>query len=516
MNATQPGAIRSRVAHNTFLNLLGFAIPLLLAFLVLPVAARHLGPARFGLIGLAWAVTEYLILFDLGFGRATVKFVADALQRDPDDLGEVASLATTIQLVTGTVGGVAFVLLAPAFVDAVFDLPDTISAEAVGMFRVVGFSLPIVLLLIGLRGILEGAQRFDLSNALRMSSSSASVAIPAIGAVAGASLPAIMWWILVTRAAVCVLSLLAIRRALPALRWQVPRGWARSRDLVSFGGWVTVSNVISPVLGYFDRFALGALAGVAAVGFYTAPYEGVTRLGIVAVSLAASLLPAMSALETQGNRARSAELISSSGRTLMVVMAPPLAVIFAFGPELLQVWLGPDYAAQSAMALRILTIGVFANALAQLPLVALYAFNRPDLPAKFHLGELIIHIPITIFLVREFGIAGAAAAWTSRVVFDLGLLLAGSARCTGVSVHAVAGGRAGRISVAMVGLVATMLIAAALLDAMPVLSVLLAVGAVAGFLVLGWAWILLRTDREAIARAGAAFAGSPRLGPEAS
>src|SRR4051812_6761985 len=178
-----PTLLQSRVAHNTVLNILGLAVPLVLAFFVMPIAARHLGPARFGLIGLAWAVTEYLVLFDLGLGRASVKFIASALQRDSNDLSEIVSLATTIQVVAGTVGGAAFALLAPTLVRVAFHLPASLSGEAVAMFRVVGFSLPVILLLSGFRGILEGAQRFDMSNAIRMTSSAASVTIPAIGAV---------------------------------------------------------------------------------------------------------------------------------------------------------------------------------------------------------------------------------------------------------------------------------------------------------------------------------------------
>ena len=501
---------RSRVAHNTLLNFLGLAVPLALAFFVMPVAARHLGPARFGLLGLAWAITEYLTLFDLGLGRTTVKFIADTLHSNPDDLTEIASLATSIQLAAGIVGGAAFAFFAPALVRAAFHLPAALSGEALAMFRVVGFSLPFVLLLSALRGILEGAQRFDLSNAIKMSSSAASVALPAIGAVVGASLPSIMWWILISRAIACVLYLFAIRRALPTLRWRVPSQWGRSRELLSFGGWVLVSNAVSPVLVYFDRFALGAIAGVAAVGFYTAPYEGVTRLLLVAVSLALSLLPALTALETRGDRERATSLISSSARTLMVVMAPPLALIFAFAPTLLHVWLGPAYAAQASTALRILSIGVFVVALAQLPLVTLYAVNRPDLPAKFHLTELVIHIPLTILLVRQFGIAGAAAAWTLRVALDLCLLLAGSARCTGVSIAAIAGGRTARVGTAVLGLVATMMVAASLLGTAPVVASILTLGSMAGFLALSWSWILLATDRESIARVVGGYAGSLR------
>jgi O-antigen/teichoic acid export membrane protein len=202
--------------------------------------------------------------------------------------------------------------------------------------------------------------------------------------------------------------------------------------------------------------------------------------------------------------------VASSGRILIVVMAPPLALIFAYAPALLQIWLGAAYAAQASTALRILTIGVFANALAQLPLVTLYAFNRPDLPAKFHVAELVVHIPLTILLVRQFGIAGAGAAWTIRVVLDLGLLLAASARCTRISIAAAAGGRTARIGVAIAALVITQVMAAALLLSEPWLAILMTVASVLGFQALSWSWILFSTERDAIARITRAYAGRLR------
>src|SRR5712671_1646663 len=118
----ESGLVRSRLAHNTLLNLLGLAIPLALAFFVMPVAARHLGPARFGLLGLAWAITEYLSLFDLGLGRAIVKFVADALHHDSNELSEIVSISLFAQLAAGIGGGLLFILAAPALVHSVFRL----------------------------------------------------------------------------------------------------------------------------------------------------------------------------------------------------------------------------------------------------------------------------------------------------------------------------------------------------------------------------------------------------------
>src|SRR5688500_11172703 len=106
------GPPRSRIARNTFLNLLGLGVPPAVALFVLPVAAHHLGPARCGLLALAWAVTEYLALFALGLGRATVKFIADGLQGDANDLSEIASLSVVFQLVAGLFGGLLFFVAA--------------------------------------------------------------------------------------------------------------------------------------------------------------------------------------------------------------------------------------------------------------------------------------------------------------------------------------------------------------------------------------------------------------------
>src|SRR6185295_9064564 len=151
---------RSRVGHNAVLNFLGLAVPLILAFFVMPIAARNLGSARFGLLGLAWAITEYLTLFDLGLGRALVKFVADALHRQSPNLNEIVSLSMAAQIAAGIIGGAAFAIAAPLLVNNVFKVSPAVAGEALGVFRVVGLSVPVVLLISGQRAVLEGAQRF--------------------------------------------------------------------------------------------------------------------------------------------------------------------------------------------------------------------------------------------------------------------------------------------------------------------------------------------------------------------
>ncbi len=490
---------RSRVAHNALLNFLGLAVPLALAFFIMPIAARNLGPVRFGLLGLAWAITEYLTLFDLGLGRALVKFVADALHVDSPKLSEIVSLSMLAQIAAGILGGAAFFFGAPFMVDNVFHVSPAVSEEALGVFRVVGISLPIILLTSAQRSVLEGAQRFDFSASLKMSGSIAALALPAIGAVKGKSLPLILIWVLVARVIVCVLYAFAIRRALPQHRWRSSRDWGLLRELVAFGGWVLVSNTVSPLLVYFDRFALTSIAGLAAAGFYTAPYEGVVRLLLIPVSVFGSLLPALTAIEASGDDARFIRVTSSSERALAPLMAAPLVVIFVFAPEILRFWLGDLYALNSATALRWLTVGVFANSLANPLFVALYAKNRPDLPAKFHLLELVVHVPVTILLIRRFGITGAAASWAIRVTLDMCLLWWAASRICRVPRFAIIGGRTARTVGAIVALIGGLTLTRFLLNTSLVAAITAAIAIAAGYTAWSWRGILSPSERVGLA-----------------
>jgi O-antigen/teichoic acid export membrane protein len=54
--------------------------------------------------------------------------------------------------------------------------------------------------------------------------------------------------------------------------------------------------------------------------------------------------------------------------------------------------------------------------------------GRPDITAKFYLFELIIYIPLILLFAKEFGLPGAAAAWSIRVALDTALLLAAAGK----------------------------------------------------------------------------------------
>jgi len=330
-------AVRPRhsITRNTFLNFGGLSFPLLVGVAVMPIITHNLGPARFGLLGLTLALLEYSGLFDLGLGRATTKHVAEKLAMGDDEVSHLVVISIVSQLAFGAVGGVVFALSAPLLANYVFVIPPDMKAEAISVFRVLGALIPATLLLVSLRGVLEAAHRFDLSNAVRIPSSLASFLIPAIMSSQGYKLPAIMAMFFVGRIVFCAASAIAVHKAFPKFRWSLPDDWSMLKPLLAFGGWMSVSNVVSPMLVYLDRFMLGAFVGLSAVGYYTAPFDGVVRMLIVPASLVNALFPAVSGMHATGDTSGIKRVFAKAVRNMTIILAFPAIVLLFFGPMLL-------------------------------------------------------------------------------------------------------------------------------------------------------------------------------------
>jgi O-antigen/teichoic acid export membrane protein len=487
----------TRLARQTLISFGGLALPLAVAIAAIPITARELGAVRFGLLGLAWALIEYLSFVDLALGRTSVRFVARARALESRDIRQIVTVAASAQGIAGLIAALAFAAAASPLANEVFNIPGAVADEATGMFRAVAANIAVVVLTGALRGTLEGAQRFDLSNALKVPSATAAILIPAAGSVSGMSLPAMLWLVFAFRLVVLGFAFAAVPRAIPGFRWELPREWHLLRDMFSYSAWLAVSGVINPVLVAFDRLALATVLGAAAVGYYTAPYEVATRLLAVAVSAFAVLFPAITSDFARSEVWRTRRVLESVLRQMWLVLAAPMILLFVFAPEILGLWLGPEYASRGATPFRVLLVGVAANALAHVPFVFLYASGRPDLPAKNHIAELALHIPLTLLLINRYGVTGAATAWTVRVVLDTGLLSWMATR-KGAFQRSP---ESSRYWTAV--LVATALFAAAALAARPLASihpaaaVAMAAAGVGGFSVLAWYKGLASEERRA-------------------
>jgi O-antigen/teichoic acid export membrane protein len=417
-----------QIARNSLLNLAGQGLPLIVGLLVVPYVVRHMSPEHFGLLSLVWALLGTFALFNFGLSRATTKYVAEYMAGET----EHGSLSSIVWTSFGLQIAIAAALALPAALSLKVLLPflkvaPSMSGEVRDVFLLLIVSIPIIVGVLAWRGVLEGAGRFDLVNYVRGPQVAAVFLIPALVLSFGfglrlTALLLIAVWMMtgILYAAMCLHSFPSLRTVKidPSLIGQ----------LAKFGGWVSISNFVSPAFVYFDRFLIGSLVSLAAVGVYAAPFEITMRLTIIPSSLGATLFPAFSALNANDNSKSISALFNQSLKYLFFISGSFVLVLVCAAHLFLRLWLGPEFAAQGTVVLQLLSLSVLVNSLAYIPLSFLQSVGRPDLPSKFNMFELPLYLMGAYFLVRHFGINGAAFASLLRSLLDTSLLFLAACR----------------------------------------------------------------------------------------
>lgn len=410
-----------KLAKHTLFNLCGLGAPLLVALASIPALMHGLGPERFGLLALVWAVTSYFGLFDLGLGRVLTQQLAILLARpDGERMGRLCATALALMLGLGLLGGLAMMALAPWGVDFIKALPDR--REAIAACIIMGCATPFIVVTAGLRGMLEACHAFEILNYIRLPMGVWTFAGPwMVLAWYGPDLVAITLALALGRVVALPLHAWFAWRALPQLRGRLRWGREWVGTLLVSGGWMTLSNVVSPLMGYVDRFMIGVTVSAAAVAYYVTPQEIVTKLWIIPGALTAVLFPTFAADVATHNEAARA-LYKRAVGLLFVVLLPITAGLALFAQPLLTLWIGAELAAHSAPLLRIFAVGILLNCLAHVPLTWLQAAGRSRAPALLHCIELPFFLLALWLLSSHWGVIGAALAWFARVSIDAAAL----------------------------------------------------------------------------------------------
>jgi O-antigen/teichoic acid export membrane protein len=413
----------SVLARNATLNLATEGWTFIVLLVAMPKLVSFLGDTQFGLFSLAWVVIGYLAFLDVGVNRAATKFVSEHLAvQDHESTRLIVRTALTANLGLGLAGGLTVVLLSPYLIHSVFKVSTELQAQARLTFYAVGLAVPVLLVHGVFRGVLSSYQRFGWINAVNGVATTAQWGAAAVLAWKGYGVALVVFATVAARILAAAAYGALLFRLLPDLQLFRAHGMHGLRRLLKFGSWVTVSQLVSPVLAYLDRVLIASFVSLGAVTLYTVPFEVMTRLRIIPTSLVSTLYPAFSERSTGGQDAQLQRLFGSSVRYLLMLLLPSVLFLVILGPDLLTVWMGSQFSQQTAVMLQILGVGTLLNCTANIPYYALQALGRPDLTGKFHLIELPFYIVLCVVMIPRWGITGAALANTVRVSADAMLL----------------------------------------------------------------------------------------------
>ncbi|MEM4217823.1 MAG: flippase [Candidatus Methanomethylicaceae archaeon] len=441
--------------RNAFLNFLGQLVPAVIGAAAVPFFLRGLGTERFGVLSLGWLILSYFTMFDLGLGRATAKYLSQALvDGTGKQIRQLVWTAMTIQALLGFLGAFLIVVLTPALVGQVFKISPQLVGEARISFYLLAVAVPAALLSGPVSGVLEAKQRFDVLNAVRVLSGALIALFPLAGLLFSLSLPGVVALLVLARlAAFGMLAAVTLRAAPEVKRYALclsllPR-------LLSFGSWVMVSNLAWPLLFYLDRFLISWLVGIKEFAYYQIAHQVINVTQFAAAGVAGAMFPAVSRAEAKGSREDIGRLYRHSLKTVGLIMTPVYCALAALSESILGLWIGGGETKRAADALRVLAAGGLAVSVLQVPYTLLHAVGRADVTAKMYLIQVLSYPALLWLLIAKWGLVGASAGWSARAwVFGTALLL----RCrevlhegrdlasahTGIAEAVTRGGDAGR------------------------------------------------------------------------
>lgn len=419
------------LVRNTALNFIGQVIPLLVGVVTIPFIIRGLGVERFGLLSLSWIILGYFSIFDLGLGRATTKFIAEALGKGKEeDIPRLLWTSVSVQIILGVFGGFVFALVVPFLVEHILKIPMELAVEAKTIFYLLALAVPVVLTFSSFQGVLEATQRFDLVNAVKIPLNTMVFLIPLIGVILGLKLSGIVALILTMRFLGLLILIVFDLSLFPSLR-KFSLSFKLFPYLFSFGGWVTVTSIAVPIFTYLERFLIASFLSVGILTFYVAPYEIVSRMVILPTSISMTLFPAFSYYGANNENITIKRMFSRALKYLVLILTPVFVIFIVFAKEILKFWLGKEFVQSSTVILQVLAISFFLNALAYIPFAIIQGLGRPDLKAKLDIVQLPIFIVLCCLLIPKLGLTGAGLAKLGITVIDTLCLFSMAGRITG-------------------------------------------------------------------------------------
>lgn len=411
-----------RIICNSLYNIIGQILPLIAALIAIPLLIQNIGKERFGILSIGWMLMGYFSLFDLGLARVMTKLIGEKLgEHKKSDIQDIFWGGLFFLLVLGLFAGGLLYLFSPCIVTHVLNIPNHLLRETRISFFILSAGVPLVTTTTGLRGTLEAYQKFGVINIVRSLNGLLLFCTPLLLIRFTSALPYYILAIIFVRLIVGFFYSLIVLRTLPVTE-NIHTTFRFISSMFRQGIWMSISNIIGPVMVYFDRFFIGAWLSLTAVTYYVTPYEIVTKTMLLTTALIRVLFPAFSTSLSVDPR-HTRQLYSYGMRGLLFILFPIIILLIVLAEPGLHLWLGKEFADKGTRVAQWLAIGCMINAPAQVAFSLIQAAGRADFTAKLHLVEMPFYLILLYVLIMRWGIAGAALAWSLRALIDCTILI---------------------------------------------------------------------------------------------
>lgn len=367
----------------------GAIVARLIAFLATALLARRLGPASFGIVGFATALSGYLALVvNSGLGEVGSREVA----RAPEAAADVYWRVSSVRLLLAAIASAALLVVAVS-------IPKPAATQLVVALS----GLSFLSIAVDPTWALKGLERPVLAGVGQVVAQSLYVVgvwLLVSGPAEVARVPIVLFVGEAVAAFILVGVLLGSRRPRFAL--------AEGLRLLRETRYLTLARLLRVVVISADVVMLGFLATDRDVGVYTAAYRVAFLLMAVSGAVDTAYFPSYVKTVPLGRDA-ARRLIGSSLGVAATIGAPLVAGVVVTARPLLTLLFGAEYA-NGAAALQLLALAVGMVFLHWSAGQFFLVEHRLRLYAAINGTAATLNILLNLWLIPRLGILGAATA----------------------------------------------------------------------------------------------------------
>jgi O-antigen/teichoic acid export membrane protein len=411
---------RAPLLGATAWSAVGTLVPALIAVPSIGYVARNLSVEEFGELSILWSLVGFSGLLDFGLSRGIAYGVAKTSCESR--IREIFIHGTSIALIASSLFTIIFTSLGITLLACRVDLwSDNATSTLAAVFATIPWLVASSLNL----ALLEGKCEFRLVNTLRAAIGVASFLGPLCAVLMGGGYSDCAYAVVIARAVGFFGTILARSVRLNYGEKINLSAWQESKRLLAYGGWITVSNVVGPIMTTLDKFLLGLISGPAQVGIYAGPTDLASRLAVIPALAARASFPVIAKCKSDAELRQIYLEVFTYVSTMALIV---FGTAFFLSRTIIELWLGENYIESGSLVLQIAVVGALANSLAVPAFTYLQALGKSDFAAKVHLLEVIPFLIIFYWLATAHGIYGAAIATCLRMFADAIIFLIAKSR----------------------------------------------------------------------------------------
>ena len=383
-------------------------VNVLVGIFLSPLILHRLGNTAYGAWALAFSVTGYYGLFDLGIRSSVIRYVS-TYSATSDRLGLQRLINTSLALYTAIgVAAMLATLALSAAAGSLFRIPAEFLPTAKILFLMVGGGVALGFPLGLFGGVLEGLGRFYEVNVTNLAAALLRAALVVLALQRGYGLR--------TVALITVLTplLASVARAVLALRLlDVRLGWRYAergafREIGRYSASSFALMVAYKLRFKTDELVISAMLPIAAVTFFSIGDRLVDYTMEVVGSLAQIFVPMSGQSDAKGDTERLRRIFIAGNRACALVVFPITATLIVLGRQIITAWVGPSYVAASYPVMLALLIPSTITLSQAASTRILYGMARHRTLAWISSLEAVANVLLSVILIRPLGIFGDA------------------------------------------------------------------------------------------------------------